>query len=226
MSAPSTSATPAKRRRSSRRPRARRSMYVAYEPPAPKGEAILVPKDSPLKTVADLKGKKVALNKGSNVHYLLVEGAGESRRQILRDRAGVSGAGRCARGVRARRGRCLGDLGSVPGRRRSRHRRAHARRRHRPRRQLPVLFLVARSSLDERSEGRRSSCWRSCSEVDDWAKGDIQAVAEQLGARDRAFRSPCVEVALEAAVLRHQADRPKRRSPSSSRSRTPSSRSA
>jgi sulfonate transport system substrate-binding protein len=48
-------------------------LYVAYEPPAPKGEAILVPKDSPLKTVADLKGKKIALNKGSNVHYLLVK---------------------------------------------------------------------------------------------------------------------------------------------------------
>src|SRR3954453_19755279 len=46
--------------------------YVAYEPPAPKGEAILVPKDSKLNSVADLKGKKVALNKGSNVHYLLV----------------------------------------------------------------------------------------------------------------------------------------------------------
>jgi sulfonate transport system substrate-binding protein len=48
-------------------------VYVAYEPPAPKGEAILIPKDSPLKSVADLKGKKVALNKGSNVHYLLVK---------------------------------------------------------------------------------------------------------------------------------------------------------
>src|ERR1700758_224254 len=47
--------------------------YVAYEPPAPKGEAILVPKDSPIKSVSDLKGKKVALNKGSNVHYLLVK---------------------------------------------------------------------------------------------------------------------------------------------------------
>ena len=47
-------------------------VYVAHEPPAPRGEAILVPKDSPIKTVADLKGKKVALNKGSNVHYLLV----------------------------------------------------------------------------------------------------------------------------------------------------------
>src|ERR1700744_568419 len=48
-------------------------VYVAYEPPAPTGEAILVPKDSPLKSVADLKGQKVALNKGSNVHYLLVK---------------------------------------------------------------------------------------------------------------------------------------------------------
>src|ERR1700726_4094380 len=49
--------------------------YVAYEPPAPKGEAILVPKDSKLTSVADLKGKKIALNKGSNVHYLLVKAA-------------------------------------------------------------------------------------------------------------------------------------------------------
>jgi sulfonate transport system substrate-binding protein len=48
-------------------------VYLAYDPPAPHGEAILVPKDSQLKSVTDLKGKKVALNKGSNVHYLLVK---------------------------------------------------------------------------------------------------------------------------------------------------------
>jgi len=47
-------------------------LYIGYEPPAPKTEAILVPKDSSIQTVADLKGKKIALNKGSNVHYLLV----------------------------------------------------------------------------------------------------------------------------------------------------------
>lgn len=47
--------------------------YVAYEPPAQKGEAILVPKDSALKSVTDLKGKKVAVAKGSNAHYLLVK---------------------------------------------------------------------------------------------------------------------------------------------------------
>ncbi|GJE55832.1 MULTISPECIES: sulfonate ABC transporter substrate-binding protein [Methylobacterium] len=59
--------------------------YVAHEPAAPRGEAILVPKGSPLQTVADLRGKKVALNKGSNVHYLLVralEKAGLSLKDI------------------------------------------------------------------------------------------------------------------------------------------------
>ncbi|MEK6298774.1 MAG: ABC transporter substrate-binding protein, partial [Paraburkholderia tropica] len=48
-------------------------VYIASEPPAPKGEAIVVPQDSPIRTVADLRGKRVALNKGSNVHYLLVK---------------------------------------------------------------------------------------------------------------------------------------------------------
>lgn len=48
-------------------------VYVGVELPAPQAEAILVPKGSTLKSVAELKGKKVALNKGSNVHYLLVK---------------------------------------------------------------------------------------------------------------------------------------------------------
>jgi len=53
-------------------------LYVAFEPPAPTSEAILVPKDSPIKSVAELKGKKVVLNKGSNVHYLLVRALEEA----------------------------------------------------------------------------------------------------------------------------------------------------
>jgi sulfonate transport system substrate-binding protein len=48
-------------------------VYVGYEPPSPKGEAILVPKDSAITSIADLKGRRVVLNKGSNVHYLLVQ---------------------------------------------------------------------------------------------------------------------------------------------------------
>jgi len=48
-------------------------VYVGYEEPSPGAEAILVPKGTTIQRVADLKGKKVALNKGSNVHYLLVK---------------------------------------------------------------------------------------------------------------------------------------------------------
>jgi len=47
-------------------------VYVATDPPAPRAEAIIVKKDSPIQRVADLRGKRVALNRGSNVHYLLV----------------------------------------------------------------------------------------------------------------------------------------------------------
>lgn len=48
-------------------------VYVGNEPPSPASEAIVVPKGSALRTLADLRGKKIALNKGSNVHYLLVK---------------------------------------------------------------------------------------------------------------------------------------------------------
>jgi len=48
-------------------------VYVGNEPPSPASEAIVVPKTSALRTLADLKGKKIVLNKGSNVHYLLVK---------------------------------------------------------------------------------------------------------------------------------------------------------
>jgi sulfonate transport system substrate-binding protein len=47
-------------------------VYVGVQPSSPRGEAIFVPKDSAIRDLADLKGKRVALNKGSNVHYLLV----------------------------------------------------------------------------------------------------------------------------------------------------------
>jgi sulfonate transport system substrate-binding protein len=49
-----------------------RLLYIGHEPAAPRAEAILVAKDSPIRTVADLRGRKIGLNRGSNVHYLLV----------------------------------------------------------------------------------------------------------------------------------------------------------
>lgn len=53
-------------------------VYVAAEPPAPAAEAIVVAKDSPIRTVADLKGRIVVLNKGSNVHYFLIRALEEA----------------------------------------------------------------------------------------------------------------------------------------------------
>lgn len=47
-------------------------LYVGVEPPKPKAEVILVPENSPIKTVADLKGHKVAFQKGSSSHNLLL----------------------------------------------------------------------------------------------------------------------------------------------------------
>jgi len=48
-------------------------VYVGHEPPSPRTEAIVVPKGSTLRTLADLRGRKVAVNKGANAHYLLVK---------------------------------------------------------------------------------------------------------------------------------------------------------
>jgi sulfonate transport system substrate-binding protein len=46
--------------------------YVAEEAASPSAQAILVPKSSTIKTLADLKGKKVAVTKGAGSHYLLL----------------------------------------------------------------------------------------------------------------------------------------------------------
>lgn len=48
-------------------------VYLGNQPPFPEGEALLVPKSSSITSVADLKGKRVVSNKGSNVHYFLVK---------------------------------------------------------------------------------------------------------------------------------------------------------
>jgi sulfonate transport system substrate-binding protein len=47
-------------------------VYVAVDPPAPRSEALLVPSDSPIHELAQLRGKKIALNRGSNVHYFVL----------------------------------------------------------------------------------------------------------------------------------------------------------
>jgi sulfonate transport system substrate-binding protein len=47
-------------------------VYIGAEPPKPTAETLLVRADSPLHTIADLKGKKVAFQKGSSSHNLVL----------------------------------------------------------------------------------------------------------------------------------------------------------
>jgi sulfonate transport system substrate-binding protein len=47
--------------------------YYAIETPSPQAQAVVVPKDSPITSVAQLKGRKIAFAKGAGAHYLLLE---------------------------------------------------------------------------------------------------------------------------------------------------------
>ncbi len=46
--------------------------YVAAEAPSPTAQALLVPESSSIRSIADLKGKKVAVTKAAGSHYLLI----------------------------------------------------------------------------------------------------------------------------------------------------------
>jgi sulfonate transport system substrate-binding protein len=168
--------------------------YVAYEPPAPKGEAILVPKDSKLNSVADLRGKKVALNKGSNVHYLLVkalEKAGVKYSEIepvflapadaraAFERGAVDAwviwdpfqaAAEAATGART-----LADGTGIVSN---------------------YQFYFSSKKFFESDPKIVDLVLAQLSEIDDWAKGDIHAVAEQL-APAIGLPAAVVEVALK-----------------------------
>lgn len=47
-------------------------VYIAAIAATPNGQALLVPKDSPIKAVSELKGKKVAFAKGSSAHFFTI----------------------------------------------------------------------------------------------------------------------------------------------------------
>jgi len=46
--------------------------YVGLEPPKPTSSAILVPQDSAIRALGDLKGKRIGFQKGSSSHYLVL----------------------------------------------------------------------------------------------------------------------------------------------------------
>lgn len=168
-------------------------VYVAHEPPAPHGEAILVPKDSPLKTVTDLKGKKVAFNKGSNVQYLVVkslEKAGLKYSDIepvhltpADARAAFEGGKVDAWAIwdpyfsaaqAATGGRVLVDAeGTVPNNQ----------------------FLWAARAFAEVNPNVIQTVVDELKAIDEWAKSDPKAVAEQLSP-SVGIPAPVLEVAL------------------------------
>ncbi|WP_313273126.1 aliphatic sulfonate ABC transporter substrate-binding protein [Stenotrophomonas sp.] len=47
--------------------------YIAASQHRPQAEAVVVPRHSPITRVQQLRGKRIALNKGSNVHYFIVK---------------------------------------------------------------------------------------------------------------------------------------------------------
>ncbi|CAN0618607.1 sulfonate transport system substrate-binding protein [Burkholderia multivorans] len=56
--------------------------YYAEETSAPSAQAIIVPPDSPIRSIADLKGKRVAVAKGSGCNYLLLAALKRARLTI------------------------------------------------------------------------------------------------------------------------------------------------
>jgi aliphatic sulfonates family ABC transporter substrate-binding protein len=53
-------------------------VYLAAEPPAPQGTALLVPATSSVRSIADLRGKRVAVSRASQAHYLLIRALEEA----------------------------------------------------------------------------------------------------------------------------------------------------
>lgn len=168
--------------------------YVAYEPPAPKGEAIFVPKNSPLKNVADLKGKTIAVNKGSNAHYLLVKALEKAGVKYLE----ITPAFLAPADARAAFERGAVDAWSIWDPYQS-----AAEASLDPRTLTDGTDTVANTQFYfssqkflEAEPKLVDALLDSLREVDSWAKSDIHAVAEQL-APSVGLPVPVLEVALK-----------------------------
>lgn len=114
--------------------------YVAEESASPAAQAILVAKDSPIKTLADLKGKKIAVTKGAGSPLSAARRSCQGRADFQRHLARLSGTCRRTRGIRQQQCRRLGGVGSVPDQRAAAVRRNRSQRRQRRPRKLQALL--------------------------------------------------------------------------------------
>jgi aliphatic sulfonates family ABC transporter substrate-binding protein len=53
-------------------------VYLAAEPPAPRGTALIIPEDSLLSHVSQLRGRRVAVHRAAQAHYLLLRALEEA----------------------------------------------------------------------------------------------------------------------------------------------------
>jgi len=53
-------------------------VYLAAEPPSPQGEAIVVPASSSARSMADLRGRRLAITRGTNAHFLALRALEEA----------------------------------------------------------------------------------------------------------------------------------------------------
>ena len=167
--------------------------YVAHEPPAPRGEAILVPRSSTIASVAELKGKKVALNKGSNVHYLLVKAL---------EKAGVPYGDVTTVFLAPADARAAFERGAVDAWAIWDPFQAAAEKTLGARTLTDGTGLVANHQFylaHERFVANHEAALkiflRQLAEVDAWAKNDIKAVGEALSA-STGIPAPIIELAL------------------------------
>ena len=87
-------------------------VYVAGSP-ITNGQGILVPANSTIRTIADLKGKRDRIRQGHQRAQRSDRDAGKSRADLCGHHAGLSVAARCRAGFRQWQHRGLGDLGSI-----------------------------------------------------------------------------------------------------------------
>ncbi len=168
-------------------------VYVAAEPPAPKGEAILVKPDSPIRTVADLRGRTVALNKGSNVHFLLVralEEAGVPYEEVKTAfLTPADGAAAFARG--AVDAWAIWDPYQASGERSTGARTLANGEGLAPNRQ----FYLSRRDFADQNRKAVDALVEAIAEIDAWAKDNTDAVAAEL-APSVGIPAPILSVAL------------------------------